>query len=327
MNLKNGAFTVSLDFELYWGLLDKCSIEQYKDNLLGVKKAVHEILYVFKENKIHATWATVGFLFFSDQEELKNYLPRYMPHVLNRNSLPYQYIESEKLDNEYHFAPELIELIHNHDGQEIGTHTFSHYYCLEEGQSKADFTEDISAAITTATSSGISTKSLIFPRNQTNPQYLAVLEELGIQCYRGNGSSWMYRPGSTNTTLIKCQKLARLLDTYLNISGHNTYDLRACATQRPFNFSSSRFLRPFSKKLSLLDGLRLKRITKAMDDAAINNRIFHLWWHPHNFGVNTRHNIKFLKKILDHYTSLNQSHGMKSFNMGELSSLFEIPND
>ena len=64
MNLKQGVFVVSLDFELYWGVRDKLNIEQYGDNLLGVRKAIPEILRVFENSNIHATWATVGFLFF-----------------------------------------------------------------------------------------------------------------------------------------------------------------------------------------------------------------------------------------------------------------------
>ncbi len=48
MNIVGGFFTVSLDFELYWGIRDKLSIDQYKHNLLGVRKALPEILIFFR---------------------------------------------------------------------------------------------------------------------------------------------------------------------------------------------------------------------------------------------------------------------------------------
>ena len=63
MESKYGIFTVSLDFELYWGVRDKRTIEDYEKNLEGAKKAIEVILEVFEEYEVHATWATVGFLF------------------------------------------------------------------------------------------------------------------------------------------------------------------------------------------------------------------------------------------------------------------------
>lgn len=85
MSLENGIFTISLDFELYWGLRDKTSIDQYKNNLQGVRKAVHQMLRIFGDNNIHATWATVGFLFFEDINELKKNLPKTLPQYKKKN--------------------------------------------------------------------------------------------------------------------------------------------------------------------------------------------------------------------------------------------------
>src|SRR5256885_2930105 len=47
---------------------------------------------------------------------------------------------------------------------------------------------------------------------------------------------------------------------------------------------ASRFLRPVGNS-AVLERLRLQRITSAMETAARRRRLFHLWWHPHNFGV------------------------------------------
>lgn len=321
MNMEYGLLTLSLDFELYWGVRDKRSIEQYKQNLQGTKQAIADMLHVFSENEIHATWATVGFLFFKNTDDLKSNYPAIFPTYKNEKYSPYRYIDrSDNLEAKYHFASELIELIKQYDGQEIGTHTFSHYYCLEDGQSLAEFVEDISSAIKIAKKEKISVKSIVFPRNQWNPEYLPALAGLNIQCYRGTESSWLY-DASDEVDQGKIRRAIRLIDAYLNLSGHHTYELQHCITEKPFNFPSSRFLRPYSSKFSILDGLRLKRITRAMDDAAINHRIFHLWWHPHNFGINTKENINFLIKIINHYKALKCTYGMRSLNMGELCLL------
>lgn len=327
MNLKHGIFTISLDFELYWGVRDKRGIDQYKDNLLGVRKAIPEILQVFGDNNIHATWATIGFIFFENSDDLSNDINKLLPTYSRKELSPYNYMaESSGLDPIYHFAPELIELIVKQKGQEIGTHTFSHYYCLEEGQSLEQFEEDILTAVNVAQRKNISIKSLVFPRNQWNTKYLPSLVDLGIQCYRGNESSWIYR-ASDDEGQNKFQRAFRLTDAYLNLSGPNTYDLSACTQEKPFNFPSSRFLRPYSKKIAFLDGFRLRRIKHAMSHAAFNNKIFHLWWHPHNFGVNTKENIAFLTKIIAHYHTLHDNYEMASLNMGELCQLTGTKNE
>ncbi|QJD31134.1 polysaccharide deacetylase family protein [Methylococcus geothermalis] len=326
MSLDHGVFTVSLDFELYWGVRDKHGIDQYRDNLAGVGTAIREMLKVFETHGIHATWATVGFLFFESLGRLKQNLPASLPRYSRNQLCPYRYIErADTLDPLYHFAPELIGHIAAHRGQEIATHTFSHYYCLEDGQSASDFKADITSAMAAAQSRGMSIESLVFPRNQWNPDYLSILNEMGIRCYRGNASGWIHR-ATDDSGQNRLRRAIRLLDAYFNISGHHTYTLAPSASARPHNFPASRFLRPYSRNLSFLDGLRLNRITKAMDDAAIRHRIFHLWWHPHNFGKNTAQNTAFLERIAAHYCRLRENHGMRSLNMGELCTLAESAN-
>jgi pyruvate-formate lyase len=57
-----------------------------------------------------------------------------------------------------------------------------------------------------------------------------------------------------------------------------------------------------------------------MTYAAKNGEVYHLWWHPHNFGKNQDQNFKNLKEILDHFASLKNEYGMKSLNMNEVAS-------
>tara|TARA_Y100001934_G_C12369809_1_gene785641 strand:- start:1591 stop:2577 length:987 start_codon:yes stop_codon:yes gene_type:complete len=322
LNFNQGVFTVSIDFELYWGIRDNWTIEQYKNNLDGVSDAIPEILKVFNEYDIHATWATVGFLFFKSSDDLKENIPDVLPNYNNEKISPYKYInEAINLDSKYHFAPKIIDLINNCSGQEIGSHSFSHYYCIEEGQSVSEFENDMLSSVEIAKKKGIHIKSFVFPRNQYRIDYLSTLSKLGIECFRGNESSWIYN-NSQNSFRKKTQRILRLMDSYFNISGNNTYSLKNCFQKKPFNFPSSRFLRPYSPKFSALESLRFRRIKKAMDNAAINNELFHIWWHPHNFGIHRDENIEFLSKILGHYNFLKNKYGMKSLNMGELAQLY-----
>ena len=65
----------------------------------------------------------------------------------------------------------------------------------------------------------------------------------------------------------------------------------------------------------------LKRIKNEMLLAAKQDYDYHLWWHPHNFGVNTKENIKNLANILSYYNHLREKYGMKSSKISDISSL------
>ena len=324
--VKHGIFTISLDFELYWGMLDKVTISEYKKNLDGVEKAVTGMLQVFKKYDISATWATVGFLFAPNIAELRKFYPDKQPSYINHNLNPYHYIDkSEKLAKSYHFAANLIDLIKTYAGQEIGSHTFSHYYCLESGQTKDEFRADIQSAIAIANSNKIALKSMVFPRNQWTEDYLSVLSEFDIDCFRGNEHSWLYKPVSLeNSSLIR--RAIRLIDAYFNISGPNCYDLNELMESKPHNIPSSRLLRPVRRNLVALEGLRKHRIKKAIKHAAEHKKLFHLWWHPHNFGVNTEENLSFLEEILIYFKKMNKHYNMQSMNMGDVSQLLDTLN-
>lgn len=319
-----GKFVVSLDFELMWGVRDSRTIESYGQNIIGVHTAIPRLLKMFTDFSINGTFSTVGFLFFENKETLLKNLPAETPKYKNKNLSPYEGYFKDLGDLEkdkYHFAPQLIKLIQECPGQEIGTHTFSHYYCLEEGQDAGTFREDIIKAVEVANKYGIILQSLVFPRNQFNNEYLKVCSDHGILCYRGNEQSWIYnaRKGTEET---RFRKAIRLVDSYFNISGHNCYtDAYMVEGGSPVNIPASRFLRPFSKTLRVLDTLRLSRIKSGMTHAAKNSLTYHLWWHPHNFGINMEENFAFLEKILVHYKILNEKFNFQSYTMSKLTGL------
>jgi peptidoglycan/xylan/chitin deacetylase (PgdA/CDA1 family) len=320
--METGKFVISLDFELLWGVRDKVGIAQYGQHVKGVHQVIPRLLELFTKYHVKATFATVGFLFFETKSELLSNLPKKLPNYTDKSLSPYTGhfdIVGENYEvDPYHYAPELIRLIQSYPEQEIGTHTFSHYYCLEKGQTIDDFREDIQNAQKVAAKSGIELTSLVFPRNQYNDEYLKVIEELGIICCRGNEHSWIYKALNADSESL-FRRAIRLMDAYINISGHNCYTNEYLKSKYPVNIPSSRFLRPYTKKLKALEKLRLNRIKNGMTYAAKNNCTYHLWWHPHNFGINQDENFSFLKKILIHYESLNKKYQFRSYTMSELA--------
>jgi hypothetical protein len=319
MNNPFGGFTISLDFELFWGVRDKRTVHNYSDNLDGVPAAIDAMLTEFEKYEVSATWSTVGLLMTADIEEARRVQPQLKPQYEDLNLSPYGYINAEWNGeyDEYHFAKGIIEKIIQSPRQSIGTHTFSHYYTQDRGQSLAAFKADLTCA---KAASPVDLKSIVFPRNQYNDDYVKVLPDFDIHSYRGTEKSWLYKSvGSDDQGLIK--RSLRLLDSYINLTGYNTASWEDIGSSYPYNIPSSRFFRPWSKKLAPFDFAKLARIKRAMDYAAKNNEVFHLWWHPHNFGVNIDKNIEMLRSVLEHYKNLNQKHGMRSFSMEEISDL------
>lgn len=321
-NLSLGTLVISLDLELYWGMRDIISLDDYHQHLEGVRQAIPAILELFEKYQIHATWATVGFLYYADIEQLQKNIPAQLPSYDQLQLDPYQYINTlKKEDNQQlHFCPDLIELIKQHAGQEIGTHTFSHYYCLETGQTQAQFKADLHAAIATAEKANLNTTSLVFPRNQYNQAYLAAMIDCGINCYRGNETSSIYHDEGGDGDQPR-KRILRLLDAYINLTGQNCQSWSDLRSTYPINIPASRFLRPYSAKLKYLDSLRLRRVTSGLKYAANHGLVYHLWWHPHNFGVNLAENLSFLEKILQSYQKLNTQDKMQSLTMGEIAQL------
>lgn len=319
-NMNHGSLVISLDFELYWGVRDKRSLQSYRNHLAGVWQAIPRTLEIFRQFDIHATWATVGLLFCKDAAEAGLYRPAITPEYELENLSPYDYLDHAELEPCAHFAPELIDLIASYPFQEIATHTFSHFYCREQGQTLEAFTADIDAAIAVSQDKGLATRSIVFPRNQWNPAYLFALKERGIRSFRGNETSWCYRPidSRKESTLMRA---GRFLDTYANLCGHQTYAPESAKPDRPINLPASRLLRPFTPRLAMLEPLRLRRIKRSLRHAAKNHQVFHLWWHPHNFGINTDVNISFLAKVLQEFSALRDEYGMRSLTMDEVCDL------
>lgn len=322
---KNGYFVISLDFELMWGVRDVLSFEEYGENILGVQKVIPGLLNLFQQYNISATFATVGFLFFEDKAEMLAGLPKEKPQYVQPHLSPYtEYLDNKVGENYHedpiHFAPHLIKLIQQTPGQEIATHTFSHYYCLEPGQTAAEFSADLQAAINIAQKRGVEIHSIVFPRNQFNDEYIDVCKKKGILAYRNNEESWMYEARNAKDENM-FRRAFRLLDAYINISGYHCYPVIPNSQNEPINIPSSRFLRPYSRQLSMFENLRLKRIKNAMTHAAKNNLMYHLWWHPHNFGINQDKNFAFLEEILIHFNNLQKQYNFTSTHMRGLANL------
>jgi peptidoglycan/xylan/chitin deacetylase (PgdA/CDA1 family) len=313
--MKKGTLVISLDFELIWGIFDHADIvnkKEYFDNTLQV---IPKILDCFDKSNVKATWATVGMLFNENWDEWEANIPLNKPSYSNLKLDPYVYGNAYRnlgLER-FFFAPDKIIEIQNTKGQEIGTHTYSHYYCLETGQNKEQFANDLDTAIKLANKFTISVKSLVFPRNQFNESYLECCAERQIVTVRSNPSDWYWDTMAPQTFATK---FFRTADAYVPI-GAKSYSMGNIKLATPSCQPSSRFLRP-QHKIEFINSLRLNRIKNEIIHAAKAGEIYHLWWHPHNFGIDPDGAIKTLKSILEVYKYCKETFGMDSKTMEEI---------
>ena len=321
----NGLFVISLDFELNWGVFDCISVEEYNENLNNVPEVINRLLELGKKYNINYTFATVGMLFNQNKEELLKSIPTIKPAYINEKYNSYRIVEnagnSEKEDK-IHYAKSLIEKIKQYSNHEIASHTFSHFYCKELGQNITSFEDDLKSFSKVADNTNIKLKSIVFPKNQINELYLSLCKKYGITSYRGTEKSFLYKPKAEGKTAL-ITRFLRLLDSYVNITGANIYKPKDLNNGEIINIPSSRFLRPFNQKIHFLENYKIRRITNGMKKAAETNSIYHLWWHPHNFGKNLEENFKNLEKIFAEYKKLNKNNSFSSVTMTKALDLIK----
>jgi peptidoglycan/xylan/chitin deacetylase (PgdA/CDA1 family) len=345
-----GIFTISLDFELHWGGFEKWLLQgadsalqsnrqpsnkhgeyvvakDYNQYFLNTRQIIPEMLALFKKYEIHVTWATVGMLMHHSKEELMANAPALKPTYRKPDLSAYHYIETtgigaDENSDPFHFAPTLVKQILETPYQELASHTFAHFYCNEKGQHSAQFREDLKAAQRVASGYGRKLRSLVFPRNQFNDQYLKICLEEGITAVRSNPLDWFWHIESTQDESL-WKRLNRGADAYLPIGKRNTYALKQLPARDgfPLCIPASRLLRPYHPKELFLNSMKIARIKSEMARAAKNKEVYHLWWHPHNFGKYPQESLHALNSILNYYATCRNQWDMHSLSMSELSHL------
>lgn len=316
VDMKQGVLVISLDFELMWGNIESWTTDGYGNtNIAHVRDVFDRLLPLLDKYGVKVTVGTVGLIMQNGVDD--GIMPEMTPTYKRAELSPYNGLldNIDAKDKSLYFAPDIVAKLKASPYIEVGSHTYCHYYCWEDGQTVGQFEADIKKAIETAHDHGITLRSIIFPRNEVNDDYLAVCAKHGFTSYRGNALKYF---NHTKTGLEEYrQRLCRLIDAYMNIGGYTSYKLES-GNSLLLNIRASRFIRPYSPKLAFLDNLRIRRIRKEMEHAAKNGEVYHLWWHPHNMGAYIDESMGFLEKMLIAFTQCHEKYGMRSITMNEL---------
>lgn len=327
-------FLISLDLELHWGGFEKWSLDptskvgqSFRQYFLNTRNVIPEMLNAFIAYEAQVTWATVGLLFHKSREEMVSIQPKSLPTFDKGYLSAYQYMQQHpigisEIDDPFHYAPSLIEQISQAKGMEVGSHSYSHFYVNEPGQNVEQFQDDLIAAKKVAEMQGHHITSLVFPRNQINFSYLKTCYDLGFRSIRINPNVWYWDTTKKSINYLHT-RLVRGSDSFLNMGNRTSFSFEGLNIQNgiPLFIPASRFLRPYQRTFPVLNELRMSRILNEMKLAAQQNEVYHLWWHPHNFGHFPNESMDGLHRILDHFANLQKQYGMISLNMRNLTSM------
>jgi peptidoglycan/xylan/chitin deacetylase (PgdA/CDA1 family) len=305
-----------LDFELFWGVMESATIAGYGRHVEGEWEAVPRMLELFRRYNVHVTWATVGMAMCRDYREWSEIRPSLLPQYRNTRASTYNHGELVRAHPKLFFARALVERILDTPHQELASHTYSHFFCGEEGATPEQFAADMACSAMIAKEMGVRFHSVVLPRNQVRDAYLDVLPAAGITAFRGNPDHWLYRNGHYAPGGLAGRAM-RLADAWVPLVRARTEG--KCTGNGLINVPASLFLRPWCDRLARIEPVRKRRLLNAMTDAARSNGVYHLWWHPHNFGINQRENLGLLEAVLRHYARLRDDYGMRTMTMHEFA--------
>lgn len=321
MSLPPAIFTVSLDLELHWGVFDHTSTAAFAQRSARTRVAIPRLLSLFEAYEFGATWATIGALMHRTGDSLRDAWPFSNPLYDDSALDPTPLARSVSAGHaaEEHLGGDLVDAVLAAPRQELGTHTFAHFCCDEDGATPERFDEDLSAAAETAKTLGVSLKSLVFPRNQVRGWALNVARDHGVSSYRGTANHAAYRSGrgSKQTPQVRA---FRLVDSVLPLSGHGE-QVVSLDDSGLINVPASRFFRPFSggRPGAML---HTRRVCSDIDRVAKSGGLYHLWWHPHNMGGDTDLFIECTTRVMDRVDHWRKQGRLHTMTMGEVAESF-----
>ena len=286
-------FIVSLDCEGKWGMADHLTADHHRWlTSARLRDAYRRLLDLFGEHQIDATFAFVmAFLLTPEEQRERDALFQDQP-IDGRNWLV-NFREAQREGNlEGWTMPELLDMVGDHAGHEIGCHGFSHLP-LDPDMVPADVAErEIAAAAAVADSKGVELATFVYPRN-----LVGYPEALGRHGYLGFRDRLPSRPGAVG-------RVGNLLAEFNVAQPPQPHSPAGQAA--PLAIPAGFFLnwRVGARRL-VPRSVSLLRWQRMLDKAARTDAVVHLWLHPHNI-ISAPDTFDLLRDILHAVRSLRE---------------------
>ncbi len=316
INLPQGIFTISIDFELLWGTMDLHGPERFRAACeLERKEIIDRLLHLFEEFNISATWCIVGHLFLSQCQSEQGHKH---PEIVRPNHawLQQDWFAHDPCDSEHDehlfLGRSLVEKIRACPvPQEIGCHTFSHVIFGDAGCSRATAVSELTECVRLAREMGIELRSFAFPRDQIG--HLDVLSKYGFTCYRGREPHW-YEKRKLPEPIRRLASLGGVL-----MAAEPPVVLPEWKSEGMWNIPGSMIYFPkhgFRRYIPI--SLRVKRAMKGLNAAVRQKQIFHLWFHPTSLADDMESMFTGLRAILSYARERQLRGELEILPMGDL---------
>lgn len=316
--LEAGIFTISLDFELIWGTLDKhgpgklgqlCAIERFC--------IFDRLLKLFVEYDVSATWCTVGHLFLRDCHAVSGIkhpeIVRPTHAWIDHDWFLYDPCASEETAPLFYGRSLVQQILACPVPQEIGCHSFSHVIFGDQGCSRKTAETELESCVRAAEELGVELRSFVFPRNRVG--HLDLLRSHGFECFRGPEPRWW----STGAWPESLRTVGHLFDILTTRTPPIVFPEKDASGL--WNLPGSMLFTPahgFRRYIPMT--LRVRRACRGLDACVRRKGTFHLWFHPTDLANNVEPMLEGLRRILEHSRMLRDRGQLRILPMGSVIS-------
>lgn len=301
-----GTVVISLDAELAWGFYDLKEIPSSR--VEGARAAWLNLIDLFDEFDVPATWAVVGHLFLNECDGVHDDLE-------SRDGWFARDPDGTADTSSNWFAPDLIKATRNAKvDHEIGCHTFSHVEFGDKATTRKIATAELRESRRVASEWGIDLESFVFPRN--NVGYRELLAEYDFTCYRGTGPGRWY-DGTPARPIGKTMSMA--------------VGRSPPPTVQPDVDEYGLVNVPASLYLFTFDGLPKKIAKQVVGDPVVrkaklgirnaaqthSDEVLHLWLHPNN--LTKKEDFDRIRKILEYLQRMRDTTNLSIQTMGQVA--------
>jgi peptidoglycan/xylan/chitin deacetylase (PgdA/CDA1 family) len=289
-----GAFVISLDFELAWGTRGRPAASKVGPYLDGARDAIRDMLDLFEEFNVSATWATVGALLMAQPGAQRRHR---MITASRFDDIP----AGDHLSAPNWYAEDILDQILNCPvPQEIGCHTLTHLYVNTQAEGREELADELDLFLELFEELRLPRpRSFVFPK--AYQAHFDLLAERDFYAYRGPEDRWYESlPGTLPAAGI------RLADS---VAGF-TPRVRHCEhhSRNLWMIPASQFYSPFmgvGQYVPLQS--RVRKAVNGLNHAARHGGVYHLWTHPFNMGYRTEGLLLGLRQILEHAAKLRDA--------------------
>ncbi|MGJ5816555.1 hypothetical protein [Paludibaculum fermentans] len=309
-----GILTISLDFELILGKLDKPGWQRFETVCETERRVVFDgLLSLFTEFDVSATWCTVGHLFL-DQCRRQTSSPASSHHSHDGPCFPLDPCSNEQTAPLYYGKDLLDRLVACPTPQEIGCHTFSHVMYGDPKCTEAIAERETAKCVQLAEERGLKLRSFVFPRNRVG--HLPVLARHGFAVYRGPSPRWFDQPETPRLL----RKLGHLADIF---SARTPPAVEATpSVDGLINLPASMLFTPaFGLRRFVPVWLRVLRARRGLREAVKQGKVFHLWFHPTDLAVRPEAMLAGLRQVLETADELRRAGELAILPMGAYAPL------